>query len=96
MARTAAIAAVGQEEGGTGPAHDLENAGRLLNEDAHPGHAQHNQHEVGEGAHGNNQQNMRALDALAEHEGVLRADGDDKGQPAGQARKRERGSRVPR
>ena len=31
-------------------------------------------------------ENMRALDALAENEGVLRADGDDEGQPAGEAR----------
>ena len=41
---------------------------------------------VRDGAHGDNQQNMRALDALAENEGVLRPDGDDEGEPAGQAR----------
>ena len=77
--------AVGQQEGGPDPAHDVENPGRPLNEDTDPGHTQPNQQKVGQGADGNNQQDVRALDALAEHEGVLGADGDDEGEPAGQA-----------
>ena len=63
----------------------------------HPAHAEHadgDQQRVGRGAEQNHRQHVLAPQALAQHEGVLRADGDDQPRRQGESGGEARGGRA--
>ncbi|CAH0327309.1 hypothetical protein SRABI128_05975 [Microbacterium sp. Bi128] len=78
---------VGKEERGPGPPDHDEGSGRPVQEDADARDAQQDQHEVRDRADCHHHDDVRALDALPEDKSVLRADGNDEGQPGGETGK---------
>ncbi|AJC44461.1 hypothetical protein SB85_00360 [Xanthomonas sacchari] len=75
------------EEGRTAEAQCLQHAGPGIDHRTDAGYAEDDQRHVAGGAYGHDQANMPTLQSLAQHEGVLRTDGDDQagaGDEAGQ------------
>jgi hypothetical protein len=68
---------VAREEERTGPPNDVDQARDRLHGRADAGDAQHDQQCIGERADDHDRGDVLAADSLAQHEQVLRADGDD-------------------
>ncbi|BDO43205.1 hypothetical protein CELD12_26950 [Cellulomonas sp. NTE-D12] len=65
-----------------------------LHDGAEPGGTQGDEHGVGQDAEDDDGADVLTAQALPQHEGVLRADGDDEGEPAEQAAEGDHGGTV--
>ncbi|MDQ1105762.1 hypothetical protein QE405_003046 [Nocardioides zeae] len=71
---------VGREERDPAPAQNVDDRRREGHQRADPGDAGDDQHRVGRRAHRHDRADVSSQQALAQHEGVLRADRDDEAE----------------
>ena len=85
QARRAASDGVGEQEGGAGDPHGVDDRGRAAQQRAGAGHAERDQDRVGDGADRDDERDVLAAQPLPQHERVLRADRDDQREAEAEA-----------